>query len=181
MVTGEAEKEARPEPVPADGTTGSVVAMEDLPDPVFSEGMMGPALGVRPESGVVYAPVCGIVSVAMPHAVGIISDTGVEVLIHIGVDTVKLGGRGFSTLVAKGQHVEAGEPLTVFDCEAVTAAGFDDIIITAVTNADELGGVTPSRLGRVAAGEAINRGVAAVRLLRSRVVLAPARGAASLV
>ena len=163
MATGALEKDARPEPVVADGAaggvcapaTGSGVAMEDLPDPVFSGGMMGPALGVRPEGNVVYAPVGGTVSVAMPHAVGITGDNGVEVLVHIGVDTVELGGRGFTTLVAKGQHVEAGEPLTVFDREGVTAAGFDDTIITAVTNADEVGGVTSSSPGHVTAGERI--------------------------
>lgn len=141
-----------PDGIVCSPATGESVEMGKLPDPVFSEGLMGPALGVRPEGDVVYAPISGIIRVAMPHAVGITSPTGLEVLVHIGVDTVALAGKGFSLLVKAGQSVRAGDPITVFDRDGVLAAGYDDTIITAITNADTFGNPRIMSSGRIVAG-----------------------------
>lgn len=120
---------------------GTVVALPDVPDPVFASGALGPGCGVKPASGEVYAPVTGTVTVTSEtgHALGFAGDDGAEVLVHIGIDTVEMGGKGFTCLVKQGQRVSAGDPVTTFSREAVAAAGFDDIVIVAVSNADPAG------------------------------------------
>ena len=122
---------------PADGL---VAALADVPDPVFSVGMLGAGCCVWPDEGVVCAPAAGVVGVAMPHAVGI-STGDVEVLVHIGVDTVEMGGKGFELLVRQGQCVEAGQALVRFDREAVAAAGHSDCVVDTVTNSADMAAV----------------------------------------
>ena len=140
--------------------SGRVVAMPDLPDPVFAGGMMGKAVGVRPEEGVVYAPVSGTVTVAMPHALGIRGE-GVELLVHVGVDTVNMNGDGFEVKVRKGERVRAGDVLLVFDREKVAAAGYPDTVMEVVTNSPEIegsgGAVNAVAEGSVRAGEPLMR------------------------
>ena len=142
--------------------TGTTVALADIADPVFSSGILGPGLGVRPSEGVAYAPVSGNVAVvtSTSHAIAISSDEGAEVLIHVGLDTVGLRGRGFKTLVAKDEHVEAGEPLITFDRELISASGLDDTIIVTVTNADQFVGV------EAACGDAARVGEPLLRVMR---------------
>ena len=137
--------------------SGSLVALEDVGDPVFSQGMLGPGLGISGEGSVAYAPVSGTVTATTStgHAVALKADDGAEVLLHVGVDTVALHGRGFKTLVKKGDHVCAGDPLIMFDRELIRERGLDDTVIVTVTNPDEMGGVSPVAGADVAAGEAL--------------------------
>ena len=134
--------------------SGQLMAMADIPDPVFACGAMGPAVGIKPDAGVVYAPVSGTVTLTTGtlHALGLRSDNGVEILIHMGVDTVNMKGDGFTGFVEKGQRVSAGEALLVMDLEKVAAAGYSDVVITVVTNADDFAPVIPVEAGPVCAG-----------------------------
>ncbi len=137
--------------------SGEGVAMVSLPDPVFAGGVMGVAYGVEPTDDVIYAPVSGIVTAttATLHAVGLCSDTGVEVLIHVGVDTVNMKGDGFAGFVEKGQHVAAGEPLMTFDRAKIRQAGYSDTVIVVITNTDDLAKVEPVAPAHVSSGEKI--------------------------
>ena len=113
---------------------GTVVPLAAVPDPVFSSGAMGNGLAVLPTEGKVYSPVAGTVTAQMPHAYGITADNGMEVLIHIGIDTVKLEGKDFTPKVTKGQRVEDGALLAEFDIDAIKAAGYNPMVIMVVTN-----------------------------------------------
>lgn len=138
---------------------GEVVAMEALSDAAFASGALGQAVGVTPANGTltVVAPAAGkVISVAKTgHAYGIKTDDGVELLVHIGVDTVKLGGEGFTPLVEKKQTVAAGDPLAEVDFAAVADHGVDTTVITTVVNSKKLGGVNDIADGAVAAGDPI--------------------------
>lgn len=115
---------------------GTVIPLSECGDPVFAGGLIGPGLAVEPSNGTVVAPVGGTV-VAAPetgHAVGLRTDDGVEILIHVGVDTVKLGGNHFTRHVAQGQRVAVGDALISFDAEAITAAGYPLITPIVITN-----------------------------------------------
>jgi PTS system beta-glucosides-specific IIC component len=153
------------EPVPASAATGTVdvlapvagqtVALADVQDKVFASGAMGKGLGIIPADGRIYAPISGSVKAAMKtgHAFGIKSDDGVEVLVHIGIDTVQLQGRGFESAVTRGQQVRAGDLLAVVDLDAVTAAGYDTTTLVMVTNTAQLAGVAPVAGGTLAQGD----------------------------
>lgn len=138
---------------------GEVVAMEALSDAAFASGALGQAVGVTPANGTltVVAPAAGkVISVAKTgHAYGIKTDGGVELLVHIGVDTVKLGGEGFTPLVEKKQTVTAGDPLAEVDFAAVADHGVDTTVITTVVNSKKLSGVNDIADGTVAAGDPI--------------------------
>ena len=138
---------------------GEVVAMEALSDAAFASGALGQAVGVTPENATltVVAPAAGkVISVAKTgHAYGIKTDDGVELLVHIGVDTVKLGGEGFTPLAEKKQLVEAGDPLAEVDFAAIAGRGVDTTVITTVVNSKKLGGVGDVADGTVVAGDPI--------------------------
>ena len=134
---------------------GTVVPLAAVPDPVFSSGAMGNGLAVLPTEGKVYSPVAGTVTAQMPHAYGITADNGMEVLIHIGIDTVKLAGKHFSPKVTKGQRVEDGALLAEFDVEAIKAAGYNPMVIMVVTNSADYNAVVPIAEGQVAARELV--------------------------
>ena len=138
---------------------GEVVPMEALSDAAFASGALGQAVGVTPTNGTltVVAPAAGkVISVAKTgHAYGIKTDDGVELLVHIGVDTVKLGGEGFTPLVEKKQTVAAGDPLAEVDFAAIANHGVDTTVITTVVNSKKLGGVNDIADGTVAAGDPI--------------------------
>lgn len=138
---------------------GEVVAMEALSDAAFASGALGQAVGVSPENTTltVVAPAAGkVISVAKTgHAYGIKTDDGVELLVHIGVDTVKLGGEGFTPLAEKKQLVEAGDPLAEVDFAAIAGRGVDTTVITTVVNSKKLGGVGDVADGTVVAGDPI--------------------------
>lgn len=114
--------------------SGRAIKMHDVPDPVFSAEMIGKGCAVYPDCDVVYAPIAGTVSVLMPHAVGINTADGMEVLVHIGVDTVDMNGDGFTSFVAQSDAVKAGDPLVGIDRAKIAAAGHPDCIVVIVTN-----------------------------------------------
>jgi PTS system beta-glucosides-specific IIC component len=125
--------------------TGSAVALADVPDKVFASGAMGVGLGILPEGDTVHSPVAGTIQVAMKtgHAYGIKTDDGVEVLVHIGIDTVQMKGEGFTAAVTRGQRVAAGDLLATIDRAKIKAAGFSDMTIMVVTNTKALTAVVP--------------------------------------
>lgn len=131
---------------------GELVALSDVADEAFAAGALGPGIAVSPAAGaVVVAPCDGKVSVAFPtgHAYGIKSASGVQVLIHIGMDTVKLEGKGFTPRVAKGDVVKRGDVLAEVDWDIVREAGYDTITPMVVTNKKKFGEVTPAAPGPV--------------------------------
>ena len=131
---------------------GELVALSDVADEAFATGALGPGIAVSPAAGaVVVAPCDGKVSVAFPtgHAYGIKSASGVQVLIHIGMDTVKLEGKGFTPRVAKGDVVKRGDVLAEVDWDIVREAGYDTITPMVVTNKKKFGVVTPAAPGPV--------------------------------
>ena len=121
--------------------TGQIVPLEDVNDDVFSSKMMGDGVAILPADGKVYAPVSGEVTVMMDsnHAVGLESENGAELLIHVGLDTVELNGEGFTTHVQKGDQVKAGDLLLEADLDAIKAHDYDVTTIIVVTNTTEYG------------------------------------------
>jgi glucose-specific phosphotransferase system IIA component len=135
--------------------TGTAVALGNVGDPVFSGGMLGQGCGVKPDAGTLFSPAAGTVTATTPtnHAIGITSD-GVEILLHIGIDTVEMKGEGFCRFVADGDEVVAGQPLLTFDRAAIEAAGHDDVVICVVPNSADMASVdmVPAEGSTVQAG-----------------------------
>ena len=138
---------------------GEVVSLETVRDEVFSSGAMGKGIAIMPSEGTVYAPFDGEIVTVYPskHAIGLRSDTGVEVLIHIGLDTVKLNGKYFETLVTDGQKVKEGDSLVRFDMDAIAREGYDTITPIIVTNTDHYLDVLPTYTGTVEANHGVLR------------------------
>lgn len=156
-------KPSKPEAVPAEAgaicapVTGRVENTADIPDPMFAQELMGRTVAVWPSDGNVFAPITGTVTAGMPHAFGIMGDNGVEILIHVGVDTVNMKGEGFTVWAEKGSRVNAGDALLTFDRDKVAKAGYKDIVMTIVTNSDELPGLEVVAEGEIVAGSALMR------------------------
>ena len=121
---------------------GKVIAREAIPDDTFASGVLGDGVGVEPEDELVVAPFDGTISsvAESQHAVGVESN-GMEILIHVGVDTVNMQGDGFTCLVKEGDAVKAGQPLIRFDRAKIKAAGYSDTVAVLLTNSDDLEGV----------------------------------------
>ena len=121
---------------------GKVVAREEIPDETFAAGILGDGVGVVPDSGIVVAPFDGTVTSVFDtkHAITLEKD-GMEVLIHIGVNTVNMQGEGFTAFVEEGAEVKAGQKLLGFDREAIAKAGYNDTVVMLLTNSDDLEGV----------------------------------------
>ncbi len=119
---------------------GRYVPLEEIPDPVFAEKMMGEGFGIEPSDGEVVAPVGGVIMQVFPtnHAVGIKTDNGVEVLIHIGLETVAMEGKGFEGFISEGDTVEVGDKLVTFDIDLVKEEANSTISPVIITNSDEL-------------------------------------------
>lgn len=116
--------------------SGEVIPLEEVEDQVFSQKVMGDGIAIRPLDSVIQAPADGTVTVVMKetaHACGITLDNGMELLIHVGIDTVELGGEGFEILVEEGQSVTCGTPLIRFDRQKIKAAGYQDTVMLIVT------------------------------------------------
>lgn len=140
--------------------SGRVVALEDVPDPAFSQGMLGRGVGIRGTGDVAFSPVSGTVAadVKTGHALLIRAEGGAEVLLHVGIDSVSLGGRGFRLFVSKGDRVRAGEPVIAFDRALLAERGLDDTVIVTVTNSDAFSRVEPVGVGdEVSAGSVVLR------------------------
>ena len=136
---------------------GTVVPLEQVKDESFAKGMLGPGIGIEPADGLVVAPFDGTVTVAFPtgHAYGLKSASGVQVLIHVGMDTVKLDGKGFTPRVAKGDVVRRGNVLAEVDLDVIREAGYETITPVVVTNKKKLGAVTPVASGEIQRGDAL--------------------------
>lgn len=120
---------------------GNAIPLNQIPDPVFSEGVLGPGCGIEPSSERVCAPFNGTISTVSEtkHAVGITSPDGMEMLIHVGIDTVDMNGKGFDAKVKPGQKVNMGDVLLTFSLAEIKAAGHPSTTAVLVTNADDLG------------------------------------------
>ena len=136
---------------------GKVIKMADVPDPVFGGEVLGKGCAVWPEDDLVYAPCDGKVTVTMGHAVGLQSDSGIEVLVHVGVDTVNMNGDGFEGFVKADDVVKAGQPILKIDRAKIAAAGYKDCVVVAVSNTAEFADVelAVEADSAVAAGDAI--------------------------
>jgi beta-glucoside PTS system EIICBA component len=136
---------------------GKVVTLADVADKVFASKALGEGLGIVPTDGHIVAPVAGVmVTVAdTGHAFGIKTDDGVEVLVHVGIDTVRLDGKGFDVDVSKDQRVEAGDLLARVDLDAVKAAGYDTTTVVTVINTMAMSSVAPRTSAQVVAGDPI--------------------------
>ncbi|WP_288551440.1 MULTISPECIES: beta-glucoside-specific PTS transporter subunit IIABC [Enterococcus] len=134
---------------------GTVVSLESVNDPMFSEKMMGDGIAILPEDDVVYAPFDGYIIMTTPtkHAIGLRGENGVELLIHIGIDTVRLEGDGFTLHVEENQYVKAGEPLISFDRQQIKEAGYDVTIPVIVTNTPEHGSFAKTIQEQVKTGD----------------------------
>ena len=141
---------------------GEVINIEDVKDPVFSQKMMGDGFAVEPENGHIVSPVAGKVTSVFPtkHALGLVTDNGLEVLVHIGLDTVSLEGKPFEVKVSEGQTVAAGDLLVEADLDAIREAGRETSTIVVFTNADAIKSVKVEHTGKLAA----NAPVATVEL-----------------
>lgn len=133
------DAEDRGEIIVASPVAGEVLALEEVNDPVFASGAMGTGFAVKPVTNVAYAPVSGEVTIAFEtgHAYGLRTAQGVELLVHIGIDTVSLEGQGFDAKVKQGQMVEAGEVLAQFDPAVIADAGLEATTMIIVTNPAE--------------------------------------------
>ena len=132
---------------------GEVIALEQVKDPVFSQKMMGDGFAVEPANGNIVSPVSGTVSSIFPtkHALGLVTEAGLEVLVHIGLDTVSLEGKPFTVHVAEGQKVTAGDLLVTADLDAIRAAGRETSTIVVFTNGDVIKSVNLEQTGSHAA------------------------------
>lgn len=131
--------------------------LSETPDEVFASGALGQGVAIEPAEGKVYAPCDGTVTTfaSTCHAIGLTSDTGVEILIHVGMDTVDMNGDGFSPKKKEGDSVKKGELLLEFDMEKIRAAGHPVITPVVITNTDDFAEVAPAVKGDVTYGKSI--------------------------
>ena len=157
------ETPAAPAPAAADDKNvyapikGNVIAREDIPDATFASGVLGDGVGIEPAEGIVYAPCDGeISSVAeTKHAVGITGAEDMEILIHVGVDTVKMNGDGFEVFVSEGDKVRKGQKLMTFSIDKIKAAGFSTTTAVLLTNSEDFDAFKVVKTGAAACGDKI--------------------------
>lgn len=137
---------------------GQYVKMKEIPDEIFSTGVLGTCCGVEPEEGKVYAPIGGKISQVADtlHAVGIEAG-GIELLIHVGIDTVDMKGRGFHVAVKEGQTVKKGDLLLEMDLEMIHNEGHPTVVIMAVTNSGDYAAVEETGSGEIIPGDNVLR------------------------
>jgi len=139
----------------ASPVSGEIVPMGEVPDPVFAQAMVGPGVAVQPAGGEqeALAPIDGTVVTLHPHAFVVAAEDGKGVLVHLGIDTVKQQGEGFTLHVVKGERVRAGQPLIGWNPESVRAAGYSAVVpvVALDAQAESLSGLPAG--GRVTAGE----------------------------
>ncbi len=151
---------------PADGgqllyapVSGRIRALTRIEDPVFSSEVLGKGCAIEPSCGEVVAPADGIVKKIAKtcHAISLLCDNGLEVLIHVGMETVELKGKGYELFVQTGDHVQKGQLLFRFDMQAITAAGYTLTTPVIVTNSNHFARIEPLLSGRVTAGQQLLR------------------------
>ncbi|MGY3716978.1 PTS sugar transporter subunit IIA [Sutcliffiella cohnii] len=135
--------------------TGEVVPLEEVPDPVFAEKMMGEGIAIKPTNGMVVSPVNGKIVQVFPtkHAVGIETSNGVEILIHIGLETVQMNGEGFTAHVQEGSRVSVGDKLISFDLSVVQEKAKSTITPIIITNTDLCKEIQKESVVNVTAGQ----------------------------
>lgn len=131
--------------------TGTLMPITEVPDEVFSEKMMGDGFAVAPTETAVYAPINGTVSTVFPtkHAIGITTEKGLEVLVHIGLDTVELDGAPFISKVEEGQEVDQNTQISEMNIEEIRQAGYDPTVVIVFTNMDLVKSVPEATSGEV--------------------------------
>lgn len=137
--------------------SGKVINLEDVADPCFSKGLMGPGVAIAPSDDTVYAPSDGVVTVVSDtgHCYGMKTSQGVEILIHIGIDTVSMNGEGFNSRVSQGDKVCAGDILGTFDSQKIVSCGLDNTTMIIITNMDSYHSFTVLANGAVEKNENI--------------------------
>ncbi|PTE73220.1 PTS sugar transporter subunit IIA [Staphylococcus gallinarum] len=135
--------------------TGEYVKIEDIPDPVFAQKMMGEGFGINPTEGEVVSPIEGKIDNVFPtkHAIGLKADNGLELLVHIGLDTVQLDGEGFEILVESGDTVNVGDPILRFDLNYIKENAKSVISPIIITNSDNTTSVSIADVASVTKGE----------------------------
>ena len=138
---------------------GKVVKLSEVKDEAFSSGALGMGIAIEPEEGVLYAPADGTVSALFPtgHAIGLTTAGGLELLMHVGMDTVQLDGKGFKAFVEAGEEVKQGQKLLEFDRKLIGEAGYSLVTPVLVTNSDEFERVEPTEAEKVQAGDLLLR------------------------
>ena len=136
---------------------GNAISYEDIPDETFASGVLGAGIGIEPEEGVVYAPYDGEISstTETKHAIGITGAGDMELLIHVGVDTVNMKGDGFELFVKEGDKVKKGDKLITFDIEKIKAAGYSPTTAVLLTNSDDYEEFKIQKTGKVAVGDEV--------------------------
>lgn len=136
---------------------GQVMTLSEVKDKVFSSSAMGKGMAIEPTDGVLHAPADGQIIMTFPtsHAIGMRTTDGAEILMHIGMDTVNLQGKGFNTLVEKGQNVKAGDELVKFDIPAIKKAGYSVTTPIVVTNSQDYADIERTADGQVKVGQEI--------------------------
>ena len=131
--------------------------LSEVKDDVFSSGAMGKGIAIEPTDGVLHAPADGkiIMTFKTGHAIGMKTTDGAEILMHIGMDTVNLQGKGFATLVEKDQEVKAGDSLVKFDIDAIKKAGYPVTTPVVVTNSQDFEDIKQIAKGEVKVGEPV--------------------------
>ncbi|WP_249869094.1 PTS sugar transporter subunit IIA [Oceanobacillus saliphilus] len=135
--------------------SGEVVALEEVPDPVFSEKMMGDGIAIKPTSGEIVSPVNGKIVQLIPtkHAIGIHAENGAEILIHIGLETVSLDGEGFTAYVGEGDQVKKGDKLIHFEMDIVREKAKSTVTPIIITNTGDMRKIDVKTIQQVIAGQ----------------------------
>lgn len=141
----------------ASPVAGTAVPLENVPDPTFAQGILGPGIAVEPGEGRITAPADGTIDVMFDtgHAVSMTTADGAELLIHVGIDTVQLSGKHYKACCKAGDKVKKGALLIEFDPEAIKAEGYQVVTPVIVCNADAFSAVKPAATGTVSAGDTL--------------------------
>ena len=136
---------------------GQIVALKDVPDEVFSSGVTGDGIAINPIGDTIVAPADGVISAVLPskHAIGMTLSNGAEILVHVGLNTVMLEGKGFDAKVTEGQKVDAGEVLLTFDRALIEKAGYSLITPILVANTDEFAPLKKTDANNVNTGDSL--------------------------
>lgn len=136
---------------------GDAIVAADIEDPTFADGLLGPCFGIRPTNGNVYAPADGVITLTVPtkHAIGITTSNGAEILLHLGLDTVKMEGKCFQDQLQVGAHMKKGDLLTTMDLDMVKKAGYSTTMITIVTNGQNYDDIHQIKTGEIKAGDEV--------------------------